>query len=124
MRWFCGTVKMAERVAITDEDSAKAWLETQDHQTQVWFATRSALRALPGLGTWGDATTSGLAFAVCRMTLISAAMAALRQSTLKKTFSGHLVPHDPNDEPASALIERIKANRAKAHKVKRRRISA
>jgi hypothetical protein len=54
-------VKVADRVEITDQTSAKAWLETQDHQTQVWFAARCALRALPGLGTWGDATKSGLA---------------------------------------------------------------
>ena len=34
---------------------------------------------------------------------------ALRQSILKKAFSGELVPQDPNDEPASALLARIKA---------------
>ncbi|SOZ34141.1 restriction endonuclease subunit S [Cupriavidus neocaledonicus] len=35
--------------------------------------------------------------------------AALRQSILKKAFAGQLVPQDPNDEPASALLARIKA---------------
>jgi type I restriction enzyme S subunit len=36
----------------------------------------------------------------------------LRQSILKKAFSGQLVPQDPNDEPASALLERILAEKS------------
>ena len=35
----------------------------------------------------------------------------LRQSILKKAFSGRLVPQDPNNEPASVLLERIKAEK-------------
>jgi type I restriction enzyme S subunit len=49
---------------------------------------------------------------------------ALRQSILKKAFSGHLVPQDPNDEPAAVLLEQIKADRAKAPKAKKRKVSA
>lgn len=35
----------------------------------------------------------------------------LRQSILKKAFSGQLVPQDPHDEPAALLLERIRAER-------------
>ena len=37
---------------------------------------------------------------------------ALRQSILKKAFAGELVPQDPADEPAAALLARIRAERA------------
>ncbi|MBW2576228.1 MAG: restriction endonuclease subunit S [Deltaproteobacteria bacterium] len=38
---------------------------------------------------------------------------SLRQSILKKAFEGKLVPQDTNDEPASKLLERIKAEKEK-----------
>lgn len=37
---------------------------------------------------------------------------ATRQAVLKKAFSGQLVPQDPDDEPASMLLERIKADKS------------
>ena len=41
---------------------------------------------------------------------------ALRQSILKKAFSGQLVAQDPHDEPASVLLDRIRTEREKAVK--------
>jgi type I restriction enzyme S subunit len=35
----------------------------------------------------------------------------LRQAVLKQAFEGRLVPQDPDDEPASVLLERIRAER-------------
>lgn len=35
----------------------------------------------------------------------------LKKLILKKAFSGELIPQDPNDEPASVLLERIKAEK-------------
>jgi type I restriction enzyme S subunit len=37
--------------------------------------------------------------------------ARLRQSILKRAFEGKLVPQDPKDEPASTLLERLRASR-------------
>lgn len=46
---------------------------------------------------------------------------ALRRSILAAAFSGQLVPQDPHDEPASALLERIRVERAAAAPTKRTR---
>jgi type I restriction enzyme S subunit len=48
---------------------------------------------------------------------------ALRRSLLVDAFSGRLVPQDPNDEPASLLLERIKEERAAQPQPKRGRRS-
>ena len=42
---------------------------------------------------------------------------ALRQSILKKAFAGQLVAQDPNDDPASVLLDRIKAEKEQASKI-------
>lgn len=49
---------------------------------------------------------------------------ALRQSILKRAFSGELVPQDPDDEPAQALRARIRAERANVREDGRKRRAA
>lgn len=46
---------------------------------------------------------------------------AQRQNILRAAFAGELVPQDPNDEPASVLLERIRAERAAQASVKKPR---
>jgi type I restriction enzyme S subunit len=48
-----------------------------------------------------------------RFTKAKACVDQLTQSLLAKAFRGELVPQDPNDEPASVLLERIKAEQTK-----------
>ena len=70
--------------------------------------------------------------AFSRLALVDEAAAAaangvlpLERAILAKAFRGELVPQDPNDEPASMLLERIRAARAAAPaKPKRRRATA
>jgi type I restriction enzyme S subunit len=38
---------------------------------------------------------------------------SLKQSILRMAFMGRLIPQDPRDEPASVLLDRIKAQRVK-----------
>ena len=47
--------------------------------------------------------------------------AALRRSVLERAFRGELVPQDPSDEPASVLLDRIRAERAAATTARTRR---
>ncbi|MDP3330466.1 MAG: DUF559 domain-containing protein [Methylococcaceae bacterium] len=47
--------------------------------------------------------------------------AAQRKNILKAAFSGQLVPQDPNDEPASVLLERIRAERTAQEKAPKSR---
>lgn len=44
----------------------------------------------------------------------------LPQAILAKAFRGELIPQDPNDEPASALLERIRAERVGTAKPERK----
>jgi type I restriction enzyme S subunit len=50
-------------------------------------------------------------------------LVTLNQSILAKAFRGELVPQDPNDEPASVLLERIRADRAATNAAPKQRRS-
>ena len=66
---------------------------------------------------FGSASTSKFTVIEQNEREIDAALkrsAALRQSILKKAFTGQLVLQDPTDEPASALLARIRKEREKA----------
>ena len=56
-----------------------------------------------------DAQMTQIAHLESEITTALAKIAALRQSILKRAFSGQLVPQDPADEPASALLARLRA---------------
>jgi type I restriction enzyme S subunit len=59
-------------------------------------------------------TAQAVAYARLRSALLTAQIqgAALRRAVLAAAFSGQLVQQDPADEPASALLDRIRAERA------------
>ena len=41
---------------------------------------------------------------------------ALRQAILRRAFSGQLVPQNPSNEPASVLLDRIRAEQEQIEK--------
>ena len=71
-----------------------------------------------------DAIASQLSLSADQMAAIEQSLkqsAAQRKNILRAAFSGQLVPQDPHDEPASALLERIRAERAAQGAVKKPR---
>ncbi len=68
-----------------------------------------------------DETLSSIDKTIEDINAILGSSEALRQSILKEAFSGQLVPQDPNDEPASILLERIRAERAAQPQIKTRK---
>ncbi|OZY59786.1 hypothetical protein CJF39_09585 [Pseudomonas lundensis] len=108
-----------------------AWLDDHLKGSSQKFASLGTLRALPvflpkleeqteivgrieQLFAFADQLEAKVASAKSRID-------HLTQSILAKAFRGELVPQDPDDEPASVLLERIKARRATAPKAKRGR---
>lgn len=141
--WLCGTGSMILRPtpAVLPEFLSLAirssyvvsFLETNSIGTTMKNLNQRTLLAapipIPSLQEQ-QAAICTLEFEFGRIkTLVNACRAelgrstALRRSILKSAFTGQLVPQDPNDEPASELLARIRAQadektagRAKARK--------
>lgn len=96
------------------------------HTTNLASLSMTNLRALPiplppaveqarivqVLGTAVDATERQQS-ALARATTMTV---SLRNAVLASAFAGTLIPQDPTDEPASALLERIRAERVESSK--------
>lgn len=67
-----------------------------------------------------DVALAALSLLTVESTAASKLLGRLGQSILAKAFRGELVPQDPVDEPASVLLDRIRAEHAKADAPKRR----
>ena len=73
---------------------------------------RAIVALLKRAFAWADAMEDSLTAALSNA-------ASLNQSILAKAFRGELVPQDPTDEPASVLLERIRAEREAAEAAKK-----
>jgi type I restriction enzyme S subunit len=80
---------------------------TLDEQRDIVERTEQQLSVLDALGAAVDAA--------------EARSGALRRAILGQAFAGRLVPHDPNDEPASELLARIAAERPAPPKARQRK---
>jgi type I restriction enzyme S subunit len=120
MYWYLQNYKLLNFVEAGSDRTAgqsgvnKAFLEKYplfipplDEQTEI-------VRRVEQLFAFADQLEAKVASAKSRID-------HLTQSILAKAFRGELVPQDPNDEPASVLLERIKTQRAAAPKAKRGR---
>ncbi|MDU9004008.1 hypothetical protein [Sedimentitalea todarodis] len=73
-----------KKVGIADEEGQNVWLSDQTAQVRTWFATRCALRALPGLGPSFDSTFDDFALVSFRAVLIAATVSTCKPRELEK----------------------------------------
>ena len=101
--WFSMTGKQTTNLASINISVLKAFpvpIPPESEASQISQVVRSTLS---DIAPCDDAIRDGLEQSK-----------TLRQSILKAAFEGRLVPQDPNDEPASALLKRITAKSSAA----------
>ncbi len=97
-------------ISGADLKSARLFLPPLSEQSEI-------IRRVEALFALADRLEARVATARARV-------ATLTPATLAKAFRGELVPQDPKDEPASVLLERIRAEREASAQPKARRSTA
>lgn len=107
--WLRGTYKGVAYtgINIADLKLLRIRLPQRSQQDEIVQRFNAALSALQNIG-------AGIESGINRIE-------ALHASMLSKAFRGELVPQDPNDEPASVLLERIRAQEPQAKPERRGR---
>ena len=131
--WTCGGALLPEYLMLAllaEGDDIRKFGMGSTHTTIYFPEIRALHIALPPLAEQHEIIArakSALARADCLEAEASRAtmlLDRLEASILAKAFRGKLVPQDPADEPASALLDRIRVECAAAAKSRRRRGSA
>lgn len=81
-------------LSLVDIGNVPVELPTRTEQTEI-------VRRVESIFAYADRLEA-------RYTAARAQVEKLTPATLAKAFRGELVPQDPNDEPASVLLERIR----------------
>lgn len=128
--WTCSEALVPEFLMyalMAEGDDIRTFGEGSTHTTIYFPAIRALHICLPSPEEQHEIVQrvkAGLA-EIDRLTAEATAarrlLDRLDQALLAKAFRGELVPQDPNDEPASVLLDRIRAQRAAAPKAKRGR---
>ena len=128
--WTCGSALLPEYLMLAllaEGDDIRTFGMGSTHTTIYFPEIRALHIALPPLEEQREIVArTEAAFARADRVKTEAARAAalldrLEASILAKAFHGGLVPQDPADEPASALLDRFRADRAQAPMARRGR---
>ncbi|MBP9167699.1 MAG: restriction endonuclease subunit S [Kofleriaceae bacterium] len=119
--WICTPALLPEYLMfalLAEGDHLLTFGEGSTHTTIYYPALKALQLALPPLAEQAAvvASVKSKLSAVTRLEVVAIELNEradqLDPAILAKAFRGELVPQDPNDEPASVLLERIRAARA------------
>ena len=111
--------KVDELMALCDQletrhnAAAAAHEKLVSHLLGTLTQSKKADSPLCKRGAEGDLDWQRIAAHFDTLFTTEASIDALKQTLLQLAVMGKLVPQDPNDEPASALLKRIQAEKAK-----------